>query len=78
MVSIDNNPFSVLDVGAGTGILSLMLHNEVLQQIDAISDEDAYEQCVENLKLALERSIILFSCRIRMSLLKNQKMNMIL
>jgi len=57
---IDNNPFSILDIGAGTGILSLMLaqrsnaehpslHGELAQQIDAIEiDEDAYEQCVEN------------------------------
>ena len=57
---IDNNPFSILDIGAGTGILSLILaqrsnaehpslHGELAQQIDAIEiDEDAYEQCVEN------------------------------
>ena len=57
---IDNNPFSVLDIGAGTGILSLILaqrsnaehpslQGELAQQIDAIEiDEDAYEQCVEN------------------------------
>jgi tRNA1Val (adenine37-N6)-methyltransferase len=57
---IENNPFSVLDIGAGTGILSLMLaqrsnaehpslQGELAQQIDAIEiDEDAYEQCTEN------------------------------
>lgn len=57
---IDNNPFSVLDIGAGTGILSLMvaqrssaehssLKVEQAQQIDAIEiDENAFEQCVEN------------------------------
>lgn len=47
---IDNNPNAILDIGAGTGILSLMMAQRTnAEQIDSVEiDEDAYEQCVSN------------------------------
>lgn len=49
-VSIKGKPYSILDIGAGTGIIALQLaQRSKAEMVDAIEiDENAYEQCVDN------------------------------
>ncbi|MHA3786979.1 tRNA1(Val) (adenine(37)-N6)-methyltransferase [Flavobacterium hauense] len=47
---VHHRPFSILDIGAGTGLIALILAQRThAEQIDGIEiDDDAYEQAVDN------------------------------
>ncbi|WP_106144943.1 tRNA1(Val) (adenine(37)-N6)-methyltransferase [Flagellimonas meridianipacifica] len=48
--SLERHPNSILDIGAGTGVIALqMAQRSTAELVDAIElDDNAYEQCVEN------------------------------
>ena len=52
--SLEHSPESILDIGAGTGLIALQLaQRSTAETIDAIElDDSAYEQCVANFEVS--------------------------
>ena len=67
--SLENNPTSILDIGAGTGLIALQLAQRCYAEtVEAIElDDDAYEQCVENFEASLGQT----DCSVTMPVCKN-------
>ena len=55
-----NEPYSVLDVGSGTGLIALMIaQRSFAEQIDAVEiDQNAFSQCFENFEARDRKSVV--------------------